>query len=362
MRYDRRVAQRPDYLFFRAKKIELLRLSSKISLCLRKKKIRNRNGINAVNLSNNDFIHELVQHDDAYHILKRVVDRESITSAETLTLQYAEKSRLIQFDPVTYARYFNYRYQEQRKLWDFPGGPFEGKAIAHSCYRVEFQQRRSPHIHQLLWLSDVPVFDTVPGQNELEICSLIDRFIACSSTVDHQDQEGSSYSPHFLEFLCQRHAATCGKRWTGKCRFGIPFYPKHKTQILRPLLEKTDEQEHERLARVLKRIKGVLTENENLPHIGAVGGASTRCWIGKNWRNRRFYSQCERHIQPGFKGMVQPFGLKTKNADSATTIANPTLDITCGNLEIVHGTCVSLTSFHEPIWTRCEVPALSSIR
>ncbi|VDN18611.1 unnamed protein product [Gongylonema pulchrum] len=72
VRYGRRVAQRPDYLLFMAKKIELLRLSSNISLCLRKRKIRNRNDINASNLSNNDFIYGLVQHDDAYSVLTGV--------------------------------------------------------------------------------------------------------------------------------------------------------------------------------------------------------------------------------------------------------------------------------------------------
>ncbi|VDN22693.1 unnamed protein product [Gongylonema pulchrum] len=66
MRYDRRVARRPDYLLFMAKKIELLKLSSNMSVCLRKKRICNRTDINAANLTNNDFIHGLVQHDDAY--------------------------------------------------------------------------------------------------------------------------------------------------------------------------------------------------------------------------------------------------------------------------------------------------------
>ncbi|VDN26464.1 unnamed protein product [Gongylonema pulchrum] len=237
-----------------AEKIELLRLSSNVSSCLRKKKIRSRNDINAGNLSNNDFIYGLVQHDDAYRVL----------AAEALALPYAEKSRLIQLDSVTCARYFNYRYQEQRKLWDLPGGPFKGIAIAHSYYRVAFQQRGSPHIHQLLRLSEAPVFDTVSGQNEREVCSYIGRFITCSSTADHQDQQRPSRSPHYLEFQYHRHTATCGKRRTGKCRFGIPFYPMRRTRILRPLPEDTDEQERERLARVLKRINGVLTDYETL--------------------------------------------------------------------------------------------------
>ncbi|VDN22992.1 unnamed protein product [Gongylonema pulchrum] len=72
MRYDRRIARRPDYLFFMAKKAELLRLSSNMALCLRKKRIRNRNDINAANLTNHDFVHGLVQHDDAYQVLAGV--------------------------------------------------------------------------------------------------------------------------------------------------------------------------------------------------------------------------------------------------------------------------------------------------
>ncbi|VDN34184.1 unnamed protein product [Gongylonema pulchrum] len=72
MRYDRLMARRPDYLLFMGKKAELLRLSSNMALCLRKKRIRNRSDINAANLTNHDFIHGLVQHDEAYQVLAGV--------------------------------------------------------------------------------------------------------------------------------------------------------------------------------------------------------------------------------------------------------------------------------------------------
>ncbi|VDK32567.1 unnamed protein product [Gongylonema pulchrum] len=195
VRYDRRVSQCPGYLLFMAKKIELLRLSSNISLCLRKKKIRNRVDISVVNLSNSVFIHGLVQHDGVYGVL----------TADALTLSYTEKSRLIQLDPVTCARYCNYRF--------------------------------------------------------------IEGFIACSFAIDLQDQQGLSRSPHYLEFQYHRYAITCGKCKTGKCKFGIPFYLVRNTRILLPLPENTDEQECKCLAGVLRRIKGVSTENENLENI-----------------------------------------------------------------------------------------------
>uniref|UniRef100_A0A183E6D1 Helitron_like_N domain-containing protein n=1 Tax=Gongylonema pulchrum TaxID=637853 RepID=A0A183E6D1_9BILA len=162
---------------------------------------------------------------------ERLVDAEIKQQRRAAGVEFRERERL---DSVTCARYFNYRYQGQRKLWDLPDDPFQGIAITHSYYKVEFQQRGSTHIHQLLWLSDAPVFDTVSGQNEREVCNFIDRFIACSSIVDIQDQQGPSLSPHYLEFQYHRHADTCGKRKTGKCRFGIPFYPMRNTRILRP--------------------------------------------------------------------------------------------------------------------------------
>ena len=81
-------------------------------------------------------------------ILGKVVDNKQYTDNELENLNWEEKSRLIQSDPVTCARHFDYQFnqfiqnfQVKLDLW--------GK-IADWLYRVEYQQRGSPHIHMLL--------------------------------------------------------------------------------------------------------------------------------------------------------------------------------------------------------------------
>ena len=47
-----------------------------------------------------------------------------------------------------------------------------GKIIDY-YYRVEFQQRGSPHIHSLLWVQDAPVIDKNTDAEVVEfVCSL----------------------------------------------------------------------------------------------------------------------------------------------------------------------------------------------
>jgi hypothetical protein len=90
-------------------------------------------------------------------ILKKVVDNQDITLDEANQMNYGEKARLIQNDPVTCARYFDNRFKELKKTWKSADGPFPGK-ILHYYHRIEFQQRGSPHVHMLVWIKDAPVF------------------------------------------------------------------------------------------------------------------------------------------------------------------------------------------------------------
>ena len=72
-------------------------------------------------------------------------------------MSWHRKSELIQKDPVTCARNFEHMVQL-----------FIQKFIKSSChpigevvdffYRVEFQQRGSPHIHGLFWIKNAPEY------------------------------------------------------------------------------------------------------------------------------------------------------------------------------------------------------------
>ena len=71
MRYDRRVAERGDYLLYIAKKLELIKLKSNIAICLRKK-YTSENKVTAKQLLNGSYVSGLIQHNDGFKILKNI--------------------------------------------------------------------------------------------------------------------------------------------------------------------------------------------------------------------------------------------------------------------------------------------------
>ncbi len=90
-------------------------------------------------------------------ILGKVVDNKEYTDNELENLNWEEKSRLIQSDPVTCARHFDYQFNQFIQNFLLSEAGALGK-IADWFYRVEYQQRGSPHIHMLIWLENAPKF------------------------------------------------------------------------------------------------------------------------------------------------------------------------------------------------------------
>ena len=90
-------------------------------------------------------------------ILGQLVDNKQYTNIELENLNWEEKCRLIQSDPVMCARHFDYQFNQfLYKLLMSNAQPLG--QISDWFYRVEYQQRGSPHIHMLIWLKDGPVF------------------------------------------------------------------------------------------------------------------------------------------------------------------------------------------------------------
>lgn len=85
---------------------------------------------------------------------------------------------MIQSDPVTCARHFDYQFNHFLKHLLMSRATPLGK-IADWFYRVEYQQRAgSPHIHMLIWLEDAPV--PVYGcDDDSVVTSFIDEIITC---------------------------------------------------------------------------------------------------------------------------------------------------------------------------------------
>ncbi len=92
-------------------------------------------------------------------------------------------------------------------------------------YRVEFQQRGSPHIHMLAWIDGAP---KIPKKNsEDEIIAFVDKYLSCSS----EDPAVAE----LIQLQVHKHSKTCRTKGQGVCRFGFPLPPLPRTMILHPL-------------------------------------------------------------------------------------------------------------------------------
>lgn len=269
-RYDRRGA-RPDYLFYILKVDQLHQLQSAQGISMRKS--AQTNDITAAQVRNKDFIDNSIRKDNAYHfmanvvgspaywedqkkkviamvrqlgiftlfitltaaetkwpelirILKLTVDKEEVTLEEAEAFKFEEKARLIRTDPVTCARYFDYRFKELKKTWTYcDDGPFGKHKIKEMFYRIEFQHRGSPHVHMVIWLEDAPVYKG--SESEEQICDFINSMITTDTdNPEVTDQVGKQF---------HKCTHTCKKGDSTKCRFGCPLPPMDKTRILQPL-------------------------------------------------------------------------------------------------------------------------------
>ena len=100
-------------------------------------------------------------------------------------------------------------------------------------YRVEYQQRGSPHIHMLIWLQNAPAFG-----DDFDIVSFIDKIITCEKTTENPD----------LLVLVNRqvhhHSHTCRKKSKSVCCFNYPQRPMRSTKMLYPLDIDDNEVDH----------------------------------------------------------------------------------------------------------------------
>lgn len=101
-------------------------------------------------------------------ILVKLVDGKEYSDDELENLNTEQKCRLIQSDPVTCVRHFDYQFN--RFLNNFlmrsiaPLG-----SISDWFFRVEYQQSGSPHIHMLMWITDAPIFGTADDKRSSPI-------------------------------------------------------------------------------------------------------------------------------------------------------------------------------------------------
>lgn len=96
-------------------------------------------------------------------------------------------------------------------------------------YRIEFQQRGSPHVHMLLWIKDAPTVQTHPYE---EVAQFIDKYTTC---------EKHGADDFLINYQTHRHARTCMKKNKPICRFQFPIPPMPQTVVLAPLDKDDDD-------------------------------------------------------------------------------------------------------------------------
>jgi hypothetical protein len=228
-RSDRRAAMCVENIFFKIKKLQMKILLGQSQVALRKCQ-RNSNIITAGQLKQPGALDNMIHQDQGFKFLRAVrgsppyfekaekdifamirqlgsaslfcsfssaetqwihllrivgklVDNKTYTDTELENLNWEEKSRLIQSDPVTCARHFDYQVQKFLQKFLLSSAAPLGK-IADCFYRVEYQQRGSPHIHMLLWLENAPTFGE---DSDCDVVSFIDMIITCEKPTENPD-------------------------------------------------------------------------------------------------------------------------------------------------------------------------------
>ena len=266
---DRRAAESVPNLFYKLKKIQIKQIQDTACISLRKCKTKGKK-YTAGELKTEDYINKLVHLDEGFRVLKnlrgspayfqkckkdlfamirqlgnptwfcsfsaaetrwthllkalgRITEKKEYTDDDIKNMTWQQKSNLIQKDPVTCARNFDHMVQlfihDVLRSNVMPLGD-----VADYFYRVEFQQRGSPHIHALFWIKDAPQYGK---SSEEEVVNFVDKYVTC--------QNGKSIALEDLVNLqIHRHAKTCKKMGHQVCRFNFPLPPMQKTMILRP--------------------------------------------------------------------------------------------------------------------------------
>ena len=272
---DRRAAQSVPNIFFKHKKLQMKQISDKVNLAVRRCKQRGQK-ITAAEARNSNYLEKLVNLDKGYYIFRQLRNSPayletrkkdifamirqlslptwfmSLSAADTRwtdllkmlaklndgieysekeieTLTWQEKTKPVQKDPVTCSRYFDHRVQEFLNIVLKSNCQPIGK-VQDYFYRVEFQQRGSPHIHMLVWIENAPTLET---SSEKDIVQFVDQYLTCNSENEK--------TANLVSLQSHKHSRTCRKKGKPICRFGFPLPPLPRMLLLYPLEEEVDK-------------------------------------------------------------------------------------------------------------------------
>ncbi len=290
---DRRVAQSVPNIFYKLKKLQIRQIQGSASLSLRKCKTKGKT-YTAGDLKSESCVDKLINLDEGFRVLRnlrgsppyferckkdlfamirqlgkptwfcsfsaaetrwihlikilgRLIDNKDYTDEEVKQMTWQKKSELIQKDPVTCAR--NFEHMVQLFIHNFiKSSSHPIGEVVDFFYRVEFQQRGSPHIHGLFWIKNAPEYGK---DTDEDIAKFVDSYVSCKA--DPNDLTD------LVNLQRHKHSKTCKKRGHAVCRFNFPLPPMPRTMILEPLCETDlDENVADILKKALERIRTLL--------------------------------------------------------------------------------------------------------
>ena len=274
---DGRFSQSTEYLFYAQYRCEAEDVANSLSIGLRKCKGKVKN-ITAGQIKDAEEIRKLIRNDLSIHFLQKVrgspayynkllfdllgmvrqlgnctwfltlsaadlkwtdtiqiiaaQNGQHLSDQEVDSLTWEQKCLWLRTNPVTAARHFDHRLQAFMKTLILGKSHPIGQ-IQDYKYRIEFQQRGSPHAHMLIWVKDAPQVKDSPAE---EVSQFVDKYITCSVPSDDDNLAE-------LVTTVQKHSHSAACRKPGKsCRFAFPRPPLEETTVLYPAEEPVTEQ------------------------------------------------------------------------------------------------------------------------
>ncbi|KAK3100323.1 hypothetical protein FSP39_018128 [Pinctada imbricata] len=271
MHADGRFAKDTNYIFYSQYVSELKQVIDKTQICLRKAKSKSFEGkkITEDTLLNNCKLRKILHNDEALRFMQPIrgtpsywqntqkdlfamlrqigiptwfcsfsaaefrwpeivntILHQQNSDKDFYDLDWTQKSKLLKNDPVSVARMFDHRFHLFLKMIIFSELEPIGK-VTDYFYRVEFQQRGSPHVHCLFWIEDAPKIED--GREKVSM--FIDKYITCKLPL--KEDEDLREIVENVQCHSQKHSKSC-RKGNKTCRFNFPRPPSNKTFIAQP--------------------------------------------------------------------------------------------------------------------------------
>ena len=173
------------------------------------------------------------------------------TDADIDSMEFFERCRFINLNPVVLARHFQYRVEIFLKVIII-NGPL-GKVKYHAI-GVEFQVRGSPHIHSFLWIIDAPI---LTKDNIYEYMTFIDSIV--KAYVPNQSEDPELFNL-VTTYQLDSHSKSCRKYKNEKCRYHFGKFFTNQTIIALPLPEDLPENQRNAILNERERILSIVKQ------------------------------------------------------------------------------------------------------